>query len=294
MLNRQTITEEINTLSSLQDLIDAYKIVAATTMRRIRDSVLQNRVFYKGLGDLYQDVQRSYQKEMRKLSPIKKSGPASLPAVSRKHNGKTVLVLLSANTGLYGGIIYRTFSLFLQEAKKHPDYDLALIGKVGELFFKKIYPGRSYTYFDFSDLGIAISVLRSITSHLSGYERVVVFYGAFKNILVQRPSFVDVAAGGKNLSASEIKEGPVYLFEPSLQAVADFFETEIFASLLEQSFFESRLGKMASRFVSLDRASTNTETAFKNVRFERGKLRHRLFNQKQLNSLTGVALWSSR
>lgn len=291
MLNQQTLVEEMKTLDSLQGLVDTYKIVAATTMRRIRNSVLQNRLFHIGLGKFYKDVQQAYQKEVYKLSQNKKSNLASTSVMFKKHNGKTALVLLSANTGLYGGIIYKTFSLFLQEAKKHPDYDLVLVGKIGELFFKKADPGRPYTYFDFSDLGISISILRSITGQLSRYERVVVFYGAFKNILIQHPSFFDISASGKNLPVAEVIESPAYLFEPSLDEVADFFETEIFASLLEQSFYESRLGKTASRFVSLDRASTNIESAFKNMRFEGGKLGHRLSNQKQLNSLSGVALW---
>ena len=291
MLNQQILAEEIKTLDSLQGLVDTYKIVAATIMRRIRNSVLQNRFFHTGLGGLYRDVERAYQKEIYKLARNKKSKMISAPAALKKHNGKTAMVLLSANTGLYGGIIYKIFAFFLQEAKKHPEYDLVLVGKVGELFFKKANPKRSYIYFDFSDLGISVSAIRSITSQLSRYERVIVFYGAFKNILIQRPSFFDISSSGANLPVMEVMESPAYLFEPSLQEVADFFETEIFASLLEQSFYESRLGKTASRFVSLDRASTNIELAFKNTRFERDKLGHRLTNQKQLNSLSGVALW---
>ena len=291
MLNQQTLTEEIKTLDSLRGLVETYKIVAATTMRRIRNSVLQNRFFHIGLGGLYRDVQRAYQKELYKTVQNKKPDLIHMSLTLKKHNGKTALVLLSANTGLYGGIIYKTFNLFLQEAKKHPDYDLVLVGKVGELFFKKNDSRRAYVYFDFSDLGISASALRSITSQLSLYERVIVFYGAFKNILIQRPSFFEISSSGKDLPIAEVMESPAYLFEPSLQEVADFFETEIFASLLEQSFHESRLGKTASRFVSLDRSSTNIESAFKNVRLERRKLGHRLFNQKQLNSLSGIALW---
>ena len=131
MLNYQTLTEEIKNFESLRGLIYTYKVVAATTMRRIRNSVLQNRFFHLGLNGLLQEVRRAYQKEVNNLGKDKKIKSAAPFPVIKKHNGKTVLVLLSANTGLYGGIIYKTFWLFLASARQNPNYDLVIIGKVG-------------------------------------------------------------------------------------------------------------------------------------------------------------------
>lgn len=292
MLNHQTLTAEIKNFESLRDLIETYKVVAATTMRRIRNSVLQNRFFHLGLNSLLQEVRRAYQKEAHRVREDKKTKSSAPFPLIKKHNGKTVLVLLSANTGLYGEIIYQTFWRFLREARQHLNYDLVIVGKVGESFFKKNEPDRPYLYFDFSDAEISVVSLRSLTGRLSLYERVVVFYGAFKNIMIQQPSSFDISASGQDLPVAETTENPSYLFEPSLEAVAVFFETEIFASLLEQLFHESRLGKTSSRLVSLDRSSVNIEKAFKNMRIEQDKLRHRLYNRRQLDALSGVSLWS--
>lgn len=293
MLNQQTLIEEIKTLGSLRDLIETHKIIAAIIIRRIRNSVLQNRIFHVGLNNLFQEILRAYQKELHGAEKGKKNNSVGAPPVIKKHNNKTVLTLLSANTGLYGEIIYKTFELFLAEARKNHDYDLAIVGKVGESFFKKMEPDRRYTYFDFPDTVISTAALRHVISRLSDYERVVVFYGAFKNILVQQPSYFDVSASGKNLPLGEVVESPSYLFEPSLAVVAGFFETEIFASLLEQSFHESRLGKTASRVISLDRSSINIDKAFKDIRAEGVRLRHRLYNHKQLDALSGISLWAN-
>lgn len=293
MLNHQTLAEEIKNFESLRDLIETYKIVAATTMRRIRNSVLQNRFFHLGLNSLLQEVRRAYQKEVHRAQGDKKTKSSVLFPLIKKHNGKTVLVLLSANTGLYGGIIYQTFWLFLASARQNSNYDLVIIGKVGESFFRKTEPDRPYLYFDFSDVEISVVSLRSLTDYLSLYERVVVFYGAFKNIMIQQPSSFDLSASGKNLPVEEVvEESPSYLFEPSLEAVAVFFETEIFVSLLEQLFHESRLSKTSSRLVSLDRSSVNIERAFKNMRIRESRLRHRLYNRRQLDVLSGVSLWN--
>jgi len=291
MLNRQTLTEEIKTLESLRGLLETYKVVAATTIRRIRNSVLQNRLFHLGLNNLFQEVRRAYQKEINNIAKGKKNNIASRPLTVKEHNGKTILVLLSANTGLYGAIIYKTFESFLKEARKNPSYDLAIAGHVGELFFKKAEPEREYIYFDFSDIGISAEALRSITGRLSSYERTIVFYGAFKNILIQEPSSFEISTSGRNLHTEEVVENSSYLFEPSLESVAIFFETEIFASLLEQSFHESRLGKTASRLVSLDRSSLNIGKAFQDMRIRQNKLRHRLYNRRQLDALGGISLW---
>ena len=61
----------------------------------------------------------------------------------------------------------------------------------------------------------------------------------------------------------EIKDegGIKFIFEPSLEEVFNFFDAEIVASLLQQTFHESRLAKLASRLLLLDRSIVKVEEA---------------------------------
>ena len=287
-MENESRTNEVERLKTLNTLVETYETIAASSMRRIRGSVLQNRAFHAGLSRAFGEVKRAYKKEVRELMKKKRiKGETSLSLIKR--NGKTAYVLLMANTGLYGDIINKVFTFFSQEFKKGAA-DAVVIGKMGSVFFEAAFPGKSLTYFDFPDNAIDLVSLKTITDHLARYEKIIVFHGVFKNLLLQQGTFS--AISGDELPTDILESKDIrYLFEPELETIFLFFETEIFASLMEQVFYESRLAKLASRMMLLDRASLNIDRSMAHAAFERGKIHHRIFNKKQLDALTGMTLW---
>ncbi len=284
--NYQSITSELERLQFLKVLVETYEIIAASSMRHIRTSVLQNRLFYTGLNSIFQEVIHAYRMQILKQAKKKRilSGEISL----MKKNGKTALVFISSNTGLYGDIVKKTFFLFADFLQKN-DGDIFIVGRVGESLFKEKFPKKKFTYFNLSDAHASTSALAEIINQIQHYQRVVVFHGKFKSLILQDAFKADLSE--EEIEASAPKETIQYLFEPSLETIAIFFETEIFASLLEQTFHESRLAKLASRLQVLDRAFFNIDNYSSHVLSEKRKIQHRLLNKKQLDSLTGVALW---
>jgi len=259
-------------------------------MRRIRNSVLENRAFHLGLNAIFQEIKRAYEREMHALAQhregAKKKTVSFVP-----HDRKSAIVFLSANTPLYGDVITRTFSAFVAEAEKKTS-DAVVVGRIGRTLFEETFPARSCAYFDFPDASIAIENLKAISTYLTRYERVLVFHGRFKSIISQEVAVSPVS--GEALAARDSgadDEGAKYIFEPSLETIVIFFETEIFSSLLEQVFHESRLAKLASRMVLLDRASVAVAHALARTVSKRSRLQHRVFNRKQLDSLAGVGMW---
>ena len=69
-----------------------------------------------------------------------------------------------------------------------------------------------------------------------------------------------------------------------------FFETEIFASLFDQSVREGQLAKFASRVMAMNRADENILEKLGDLKFERLRVTHRVANRKQLNSLSSLFL----
>lgn len=292
MLNSKNLNEEIELTQGLKSLVETYEAIAASSMRRIRASVLENRSFHLGLNRLFQEVKSAYGRKLRRLVKIQKVKPLGttlLPGFKQK----TALVFLSANTGLYGEIINSTFNLFKKEIVKNPKADLVVIGKVGRALAEDGLSGRKFEYFDFPDTKLALDVLKDITKKLSSYKGVVAFHGVFKSFVEQRASSSNIS--GDILSKEESPQAEViYLFEPSLEEVVIFFETEIFASLLEQVFHESRLAKTASRMMLLDRASQNVDKSFEKFFFQKRRSHHLVFNKKQLDAISGLALWGKQ
>jgi len=294
---RRNIFEETERLSILRLLIETYEGIAAMTIRRIRNSVLQNREFYAGLADLFAEIKSAYKEDVRSLMARRGIGQALADGAASKslslirRNGKTVYVLLSANTGLYGELIGKTFAMFLKNIR-WSDADCVIIGKMGRALFEAAMPQKKITYFDFPDTHISSAELGEITQHLHQYAHVVVFHGSFRSFIDQHPVLSRVS--GEERALGEAARAAVsYIFEPSLEDIMIFFESEIFASLLGQVFYESRLAKVASRLMLLDRASLNVDAALRSSFLKQRQAQRQLANKKQINALSGVALWGT-
>lgn len=270
--------EEIISLQGIHNLIQTYEEIAAIRMQRVKTSVLSNRDFLADLFEIYRQVKFSYKK---KFEVTKSDRP--------------IYVLLSANTGLYGDIIHRTFNLFIKGIEgKAADIDIVVVGKAGQRMFEAVRGNLgvgSYKYFDLPDSTSNPSDFVEIVAYISEYEKAVVYHGQFENILTQNPVKEELSGDLPESEQSAGREAN-YIFEPSVEKIISFFESEILASVFEQSLYESSLGKYAARMINLDRAVVNISGILVKAHQEEQKARHRSGNKKQLGLLSSMELWS--
>ena len=288
MIDERALAEEIGRISGLQTLVRAYGEIAAIRMRKTRTSVLANRDFLNQLNSVFEDVRASYAHEVKALAK-KTKGPAQVTFLA--HNGKTVSVLISANTGLYGEIVQSTLKLFLEEVRQNVS-EVSIVGKHGLSLFLAEEPNRPYSYFELPDDRVESNDLVEIIKHIVQYSEIHVFYGKFQSVITQRPEKLEVSAE-ISLATDTRQELRHYLFEPTLEGVLTFFETEIFASNFEQVIRESQLAKFASRVLAMDRADENTKEEIKRLYFEKNRLKHRSINKKLLNAISSLVAWGS-
>jgi len=286
----RSIEKDIGELNTLQLVARAYTEIAASRMRKTRNSVLLNREFVTSLDDVFADVRANYAQEVMKLA-IKRRGQEGITFLA--HNGRTVAVLLSANTGLYGDIIERTFRMFLEDVRKTPgEIEVALVGKLALALFESAMPKHPYTFFELPDTNITPQSLSQIIGHIVQYEEIRVYYPTFQSAIRQLPSKYIISA---ETPLSELQEQggrkTKYLFEPSLRDILIFFETEIFASLMDQAIREAQLAKYAARIMTLDRSGENIKKSLKGLRLDKLKVEHRIKNRKQLEAISSINLW---
>lgn len=280
---RQLIIE-VEYLKNLGTLVSAYEEIAATRMQLIRNKVLTNRDFMTELAQIFHIVKSSYQSEVRQHKIV----------ATRIKIGKTARVLISANTGLYGDIVQRTFSLLKGDitTSKTPS-SVVVVGSLGKTLFSQARLPYAYVYFDFPDTGVVPEKVKSLVDYLSNYETVVIYHGLFKSIISQETSATNIS-GGDILPEEAAKEKKRLIFEPTLSSVLTFFETEIFSSLLLQSIYEATLAKFSSRMTTLNQAEENIKKTLKLNQFLVSREKHRLANRKQRGLLTGRELWGVR
>lgn len=290
MHNERTIGEEIGMLTTMRLMSQAYAEVAARRMQQTRDKVLKTRGFLQALADIFEDVRRSYRSQVVRLSK-KKRRQRGEQITFLAHNGKTVAVLLSANTGLYGEIVRKTFAAFLKTIRQQ-EVEATVIGKMGQSMWLASGVKRDYTFFDLPDYGSKASDLAAIIRHLVEYERVIVFYGKFETVVRQEPDQWEIIAEDYLTRVrGKVVERRKYYFEPTLEEILRFFEAEMFAGLFEQTVRESELAKFASRMLAMDRAYEKISGQLDQMAVERLRVKHASDNRKQLNRLLGMRLW---
>lgn len=254
MQSKQSLNSEFAVIGTLKTLAQAYEQISVMRIQRVRGSVLNTRDFLTGLADIYKDVKRSYKDEVEHLKKHHKNAKITLSGMEK--NGKTVSVLLSSNNKLYGDIVARVFNLFIADVKKDPASEIVIIGKVGKSMYDLSGVNRPVTFFELPDENVKLSDIAPIFKFVVAYEKILVYYGRFLNIISQEPAVSEIS-GEESLIDQPIQEQEEqdrtpFFFEPNLGKILGFFEDQVFASILKQVVDESELSRLASRIKSME------------------------------------------
>jgi F0F1-type ATP synthase gamma subunit len=203
-----------------------------------------------------------------------------------RKNGKDILVLASANTGLYGDLTRRVFEYFANQVG--PSVDVAILGKVGKAWFETRFPNRDFLYYELSDADPDPDEVSKIMDALNEYENIILFHGKFKDVLEQVPEQSGLSGDSVAMETREEFKMIHCIFEPSLEEIFEFFESEIKSSLFDHALYESALAKYTSRMVNLDRATSNVSDRLKRLERESLILKHRKADKQKNTLLAGV------
>ena len=291
MPQKKLILEELEALKTIKDLAQSYEEIAIVKMQQIRDSVLKTRDFLADISDVYVDLKASYNREVKDLmEKIKRGDKGLLPTLKKKN--KTLMVYLASNGGLYGAVTQKTFRLFMQELNKSkPEAtDIVIIGNAGRTMYDNTGNGRPYEYFEIPDTTVEVKHIKGLMMKFLQYEKVNVFYGKFGNVVKQNP--IESSISGEDIfeteTLSQVPRDDRFIFEPSLQKIYHFFETQIMANLFSQTLLENQLARHASRVNAMEEALGHIEEETKKLNAQKVRAKHLMDNKKQLETVSGV------
>ena len=277
MASKRQIDSERLGLLEIKSLVDAYEEIAAGRMQKVRSAVLTAREFLGGLSEVFGEVKFNYTKEV-------------LTVESKKRLGKTVAVWISANAGLYGDIVERSFQLFADYLAKN-QAEAVVVGRLGTKMMADRLPKMLYNYYDLEDDRVEVEDLVLVMRYLLQYQKIVVFYGQFKSLVNQVPTATAVSGDELYELKPEEQKKHQYLFEPKIEEVLEFFEGQMLTTMFEQTVHESQLAKFASRLMALDTAVENIDRKVTQLNQAGVRLKHRQDSRKQLNRIAGISLW---
>lgn len=292
MYNKYTVKEEVELVETFKMLAQAYEEISVIKMQRVRSSVLSTRDFLDDLSSVFADVKASYQQEIENMLAKKKNKKFN-PLLLLSKKRKTAGVLLTPNSKLYGDIISRTYHLFMDDVTKN-NYDIVIIGRRGKELFDQDQKGKKYQYFDLPDANVTFDDLKNIFAHIADYEKVYVYYGLFNNVVAQTPTVSNISGEQALISQGpKSKSETKYIFEPSLEKIFTFFQSQVFVSLFKQTVHEAELSRLASRITAMEQALSNIEGTQGKLKNESLRIKKALANKKQIEAFSGVTLWGA-
>jgi ATP synthase F1 gamma subunit len=274
---------EKSSMTDFLNMIEAYEEISAIRMRKVKKSILERREFMQGLNEAFAYIAYAYKIYRESLKEKYKNNILNT-------NGKTVSVLLSSNTGLYGDVIRDTYNLFEKDIKDE-ETDVVIVGRMGKKFYDESGLKKHCESFVMSDNGIDEDNIKKILDYVINYTSVIVYHGVFKSILIQEPNKTMVTGELMKIEKSLDSYDTRFLFEPSVEKVAEHFEKQIASLIFEQTIFESSLSKFASRMVSLDKSADNVGSKIKHLSFNLSKAKHKDINAGLESRLFGGILW---
>ncbi len=296
MAQRKIVLEELAALNSLKDLAESYEEIAVVRMQKIKDTVLKTRQFLASISDVYVDLKSSYGREVKELLDKMKKGDKNILPLLQK-NGKTLLVYLSSNGRLYGSVTQKTYKLFIADVKKADDSvtDIVIIGRAGKEMYENSGIGKRFEYFEIPDTTVEIDHIKQLMQKFLQYDKVNVFYGKFGNVVKQTP--IQTSISGDDIFETEapilVAREDRFIFEPDLEKILHFFETQIMANLFSQTLLENQLARHASRVSAMEEALVNIEEETKKLHQEQTRMKHLTANKKQLEMMGGLLLWEA-
>jgi len=297
MQSKKELTNEIEIVNTLSDLIKTYEEVYLLKMYRTRNSVLNTREYYTRLLALYQSIKNSYKDEI--LQSINKDNKNKDLSVLTKPK-KQVAVFISGNDRFAGEVNNKIFKDFIDfYAKNKPD--LVIVGSIGKGLMHQRASTIRYQYFELEEsFGVSSSEkLKAIVKYLINYKDVRLFHGEFQNMVTQTAINRSITGemGGltmKDNNSNSVQKGKYFLFEPSLTKMLKFFETQIFASLFKRGVEEATLAQIGARVSSLETSTISIGKRLKLLKYNYLKTNKREKNSKQQDLLVGINFWESQ
>lgn len=243
------------------------ELVAAAKMRKAVKAALSTRAY----ATLAREM-------LKRLSQMKNLN--SLPLMQIRPVKKVLLVVMTSNRGLCGGLNTNVFKKVLEQVHtpvEHAVFEAVTVGKTGDKMMRKLGIKIIASFTNLSDtprLTEATPIAQIVNEEFvkKNYDRVMVIYTDFVSTISQKPAIKQLLPvssfelermlheAGKNSPAGKIDAStdiqPIdFIFEPNPLEILKFMlprlmETQVFQALLESSASEQSARMIAMRSAS--------------------------------------------
>ena len=279
MANLKDIRDRIKSVTSIQKVTNAMKLVAAAKMRRAQENMEQARPYSNRLTEIIQNLLPDVDREL-------------LPLLEVRKVNRVAFLVVTSDKGLAGSFnssVLRKAQSEIDEFGKE-NVDLFCVGKKARDFFK----ARRYDIIESHvgfwgnlDFNYAIKIANGILHHfLKGHvDEIRVVYNEFVNVATQ------IVLTEKLLPLDyEADEGVSVdrLYEPSKGEIVKSLIPRHLNVQMWKYLLESYASEQAARMVAMENATSNSQDMIKDLKLEFNKARQAAITTEMLEIVGGA------
>lgn len=267
----RAIKNRIKSAKNISKITKAMEMVSASKMRRAQQQAILSRPYAENLKAILQKISLHTDPELH-------------PLLKQKTTGKTVLVMISTDRGLVGGLNANLFRAVMQWKQNHPNPEIIVIGRKAKSFCRM---AGLEMYAEFSDLPDKVTYPDTLPMSkllLNGFlsdefQSVHLIHMESITTLSQKPVFTPLLP----ISPLEI-ENPSelvevtseYVFEPNAKEVLNWLLPYFVENVLYFSMLEGKASEHSARMIAMKNASDNAKEIVNvlNLEFNRSRQAH--------------------
>ena len=282
MASLRDIKRRIKSVRNTSQITKAMQMVASAKMRRAQELALKGRVYICALSRVFKHLRESI-------------AEGSVQLMEKRETGKHLVIVVSTDRGLCGGLNTNLFKEVLTQCPAEADY-LTIGGKLNPQFARV---GRKLVAtFAIGDT-VEEAEMKAILDFIrkgfmdGTYNRVTVVYQKFINIMVQCPQVVDILPIKpeellKLAEEAEGEEHAEFLLEPSPTTLLKSILPLYFANLLTQMVLEGKASEQSARMVAMKSATENAKTLIGELTLKYNKARQAQITNELLEITTAM------
>ena len=280
MANLKSLQERIKSVSSIQQVTKAMKMVAAAKVKKAQDKMEISRPYSKNTQEMI----------CRILPQVSND---NIALVNKRKVSKTALIIITSDRGFAGSFNSSVIRLAEKEIEKlgKDKVDLFCLGKKSSEYFTKRKYNVVQSFYDFwkdMTFDTASDIAETFITAFNNHEidEVNVIYNRFKtlasqDLLMEKVLPIDFTEdyNPKNYN---------YDYEPNKESIVKSLLPKHLKVQMWQQMLESYSSEEAARMIAMDNATENAKEIIKELKLEFNKARQAAITTEMLEIVGGA------
>ena len=280
MANLKSLQERIKSVSSIQQVTKAMKMVAAAKVKKAQDKMEISRPYSKNTQDMI----------CRILPQVSND---NIALVSKRKVSKTALIIITSDRGFAGSFNSSVIRLAEKEIEKlgKDKVQLFCLGKKSSEYFSKRNHNVVQSFYDFwkdMTFDTASDIAETFIAAFKNHEvdEVNVIYNRFKTLASQDLKMEKVLPIDftENYNPKDYN----YDYEPNKESIVKSLLPKHLKVQMWQQMLESYSSEEAARMIAMDNATENAKEIIKELKLEFNKARQAAITTEMLEIVGGA------